>query len=349
MDSQRINWRRLLAYTAIAVAVVTLPALAFETWRADRIAGGVTASGVDLSGLERHEAEAKLRAELEEPLLSPIKAVYDGHAERLTAAGAGIEVDVEGMADEAVRESHGGFFVLSAIRNALGIDRNTTIENRITYSRKAVDNFVARIKRANNQQAVDARVTFSAKGLGEVDGQVGVKVKERKLRRAIIAAFTDPQLPRRIKVPVSRKRPKVERDDLAEKYPAAIIVDRGGFRLRLYKNLKHAKTYRIAVGQVGLETPAGLYSITSMQTNPAWHVPNSDWAGDLAGKTIPPGDPSNPIKARWMGLYGGVGIHGTSATNSIGTAASHGCIRMLIPDVEELYERVKLGTPVYIA
>ncbi len=349
MYSQRLNWRRLLAYCAIAVAVVTVPAFAFETWRSDRIADGISASGVDLSGLERHKAEAKLRAELEEPLLAPVKAVYDGEAVRLTAAGAGIEVDVEGMVDEAVSESHDGFFVFSAIRNALGVDRNATVENRIAYSRRAVDNFVERIKRANNRAAVDARVTFSSKGLGEVDGQVGVKVKERKLRRAIVAAFTDPQLPRRIKVPVSRKRPKVEREDLADKYPTAIIVDRGGFRLRFYKRLKHAKTYRIAVGQVGLETPAGLYSITDMQTNPAWHVPNSDWAGDLAGKTIPPGDPGNPIKARWMGLYGGVGIHGTSATNSIGTAASHGCIRMLIPEVEELYERVNVGTPVYIA
>lgn len=348
MDSPRFNWRRTIVWAAIAVAAIAIPTFAFEQLRADRISDGVTAGGVDLSGLERHQAEAKLRRDLEEPLLEPIRAVHGNRKSTLSAGGAGVEVDVEGMVDEAVEISHQGFFVVSAARNAIGVPRNATVENRIKYSRRAVNNFVNRIAKQNNRDAVDARVQFSTKGLGQVDGQVGIRVRERRLKRSIIAAFEDPALPRRIKVPVRRKQPKVERKELAAKYPSAIIVDRGGFRLRLYKNLKLSKTYRIAVGQVGLETPAGLYSITEMQTNPAWNVPNSDWAGDLAGKTIPPGDPGNPIKARWMGLYGGVGIHGTSATNSIGTAASHGCIRMLVPDVEDLYERVQVGTPVYV-
>jgi lipoprotein-anchoring transpeptidase ErfK/SrfK len=83
--------------------------------------------------------------------------------------------------------------------------------------------------------------------------------------------------------------------------------------------------------------------------NPAWHVPNSAWAGDLAGTVIPGGVPENPLKARWMGIFDGAGIHGTDATGSIGSAASHGCIRMLIPDVIELYDQVDVGAPVYIA
>ena len=78
-------------------------------------------------------------------------------------------------------------------------------------------------------------------------------------------------------------------------------------------------------------------------------MPNSDWAGKLAGKVIPPGDPGNPIKARWMGIYNGAGIHGTDAVGSLGTAASHGCIRMAIPDVIELFGHVDVGAPVFIA
>jgi lipoprotein-anchoring transpeptidase ErfK/SrfK len=78
-------------------------------------------------------------------------------------------------------------------------------------------------------------------------------------------------------------------------------------------------------------------------------VPNSAWAGDLAGTVIPGGTPENPLKARWMGIFDGAGIHGTDAVGSIGTAASHGCIRMRIPDVEELYDQVPVGAPVYIA
>ena len=77
-------------------------------------------------------------------------------------------------------------------------------------------------------------------------------------------------------------------------------------------------------------------------------MPQSDWAGNLAGKVIPPGDPQNPIKARWMGIYNGAGIHGTDAISSLGTAASHGCIRMAIPDVVELFDEVPVASPVYI-
>jgi lipoprotein-anchoring transpeptidase ErfK/SrfK len=64
---------------------------------------------------------------------------------------------------------------------------------------------------------------------------------------------------------------------------------------------------------------------------------------------IPGGVPENPLKARWLGIYDGAGIHGTDATYSIGSNASHGCIRMLIPDVIELYDQVPVGAPVYIA
>ena len=50
-----------------------------------------------------------------------------------------------------------------------------------------------------------------------------------------------------------------------------------------------------------------------------------------------------------MGIYAGAGIHGTDAAGSIGTAASHGCIRMRIPEVIELYDQVPVGAPIYIA
>jgi lipoprotein-anchoring transpeptidase ErfK/SrfK len=135
---------------------------------------------------------------------------------------------------------------------------------------------------------------------------------------------------------------------LARRYATYISIDRGSFRLRLFKYLRHAATYPIAVGRAGLATPAGLHHIQWKDSNPAWHVPNSAWAGSLAGQTIPPGDPRNPIKARYMAVGPGFGIHGTSESWSIGTRASHGCIRMRIPDVIALYARTPVGTPVLI-
>ena len=78
-------------------------------------------------------------------------------------------------------------------------------------------------------------------------------------------------------------------------------------------------------------------------------VPDSDWAGDMAGEIVPGGTPENPLKARWMGIYDGAGIHGTDDEDSLGSSASHGCIRMAVPEVKELYERVEIQTPVFIA
>ena len=127
-----------------------------------------------------------------------------------------------------------------------------------------------------------------------------------------------------------------------------ITVDRVDFRLRLFKRLRISRRYGIAVGMAGLETPRGLYRIQNKQVNPAWHVPDSDWAGSMRGKTVPGGASDNPLKARWMGIANGVGIHGTSEDWSIGSRASHGCIRMHVSDVIDLYDRVPVGTPVLI-
>lgn len=344
-----MNRQRSIVIAAGSLLVVSLAALAFNHSRNGTIADGATVGGIDLSGMPDYRARIKLQNELEQPLLEPVKVSYEGKSRELTAAGAGVNVDINGMVDEALDRGNSGFFVLTAAKNLLGIDRGINVPTRIDYDRTAVKNFIARVRRAYNRPAIDAKVTYSARGLGEVDGQTGVKVLTKKLREEIIATFDDPDASRRIKVPVKVKKPKVSRSELAGKYPTVLIVDRSGFKLRLYKRLKLAKTYGIAVGQVGLETPAGLYTINSKQVNPPWNVPNSDWAGDLAGKTIPGGAPNNPLIARWMGIYDGVGIHGTSSTGSIGSAASHGCIRMIPAQVIDLYDRVPLGTPVYIA
>ena len=140
---------------------------------------------------------------------------------------------------------------------------------------------------------------------------------------------------------------KVTTAEVADKYPTYIVVDRSSFTLTLYKDLKVEKQYTVAIGAQGFDTPEGLYSIQNKQVDPVWNVPDSDWAGSLAGQTIPPG-PDNPLKARWMGIFDGAGIHGTSDTASLGSAASHGCVRMAVPDVIDLYDRVDVGTPIYI-
>jgi len=159
-----------------------------------------------------------------------------------------------------------------------------------------------------------------------------------------------PALGTTVAVLTHKVHPAVGVSQLASKYPAYIIIDRAAFRLRFYRHLKLADTYEIAVGMEGLETPAGLHSIEWKQVDPPWYVPNKAWAGALAGTVVPPG-PEDPLKARFMSFDGGAGIHGIdpSEYESIGHDASHGCVRMRIPDVISLYSHAPVGTPVYIA
>ena len=109
------------------------------------------------------------------------------------------------------------------------------------------------------------------------------------------------------------------------------------------------KTYTVAVGTAEYPTPTGEYVVQTKQVNPAWSVPKSEWAGSLAGQVIPGGDPRNPLVARWIGFNGSVGFHGTASSGSLGSAASHGCVRMAPADVIDLFKRVDVGTPILVA
>ena len=197
---------------------------------------------------------------------------------------------------------------------------------------------------------VDASVDLEHGDVTPQPSKNGRRLLARRLKRELRNRLLDVGGVKRVKAEIEVVKPKVTTAELAEKYPAILFVNRSGFQLTLYKGLKLAKTYGIAVGQVGLETPAGLYHIQNKAVNPAWTMPNSDWVAPAdRGKVVPGGTPENPLKARWLGIFAGAGIHGTDATSSIGTAASHGCIRMLIPDVIELYDQVPVGAPIYIA
>jgi lipoprotein-anchoring transpeptidase ErfK/SrfK len=187
----------------------------------------------------------------------------------------------------------------------------------------------------------------NAVGFQKIPEVVGLAVKRPQLEQRLTNALLKTDGSRTIAVPTRAIHPRWTLRTLPRKYGTFILVSRETYTLRLYKNLRLVKTYPIAVGMQGLDTPAGLYEINDKQINPSWHVPLSSWAGDLAGRVIPPG-PDDPIKARWMGFYDGAGIHGTDEDWSIGHAASHGCIRMHIWDVEDLYPRVPLHTPIYV-
>ena len=343
--------RRLIAVLALTVTVLLVGAgslYAYDRQVTKKIADGVTVNGIDVSGLTPAQAQSKLEASLLEPLTQPVSVRYKGRRFTLTPEKARVAVDIDGSVDRAMAVSTDGNLFTRTWREVRGRELDARVDAKIDYSEDAVRSIVRRVERRLEIEARDAAVDLESGKIDPTPEREGLDVRAARLRKDIRSELVDMSDTRIARVKTRVVEPKVTTKDLAEKYPAVILINRGGFQLSLYKNLKLAKTYPIAVGQVGLETPAGLYNIENKAVNPAWHVPNSAWAGSLAGTVVPPG-PSNPIKARWMGIYAGAGIHGTDATGSIGTNASHGCVRMLIPDVVELYDQVPVGAPVYIA
>lgn len=340
-------------FLIVAVFVVLLlcgavGAYAYDHSQRDTIAKGVAVGGVDVGGLKPAEARARLQQELVEPLREPVVVTFERQRFVLAPRQARVAVDLDGMVAEAVDRSRRSSFFARVGRSVTGGSLDADLRPQVTYDPEAVDRFVERVAARLDSAPKDATVAFAGSSLGEVAGQDGVEVDARRLRRGVARALRRTDDGRTVRVRATVVRPKVTTAQLAKRYPTVITVDRAAFRLSLWKNLRLAKSYTVAIGQVGLDTPAGLYEIQNKAVDPVWSVPNSAWAGDLAGTTVPPG-PSNPIKARWLGIFDGAGIHGTDAVYSLGTAASHGCVRMAIPDVIELYDLTPVGAPIYIA
>ena len=342
--------RKLQITLFVLVAVLLVGAVGAYAWdstRKDEIAEGVTIGGVDVAGMSEAEARKAVDAKLVEPLREPVTVTFEGVKYQLNSDKLGVSSDVDGMVDRALAESQDGGLPTRVWRYATGGEVDVAISPQITYSGKSLDEFIAKVEAEINRDPVDASIEPTPTSLSPVKGSDGIAVDADELRAKLESAVQSPKR-RTVSASVDRVAPEVTTDELAAQYPTYLTVDRSSFELTLWKDLEAAKTYTVAIGAQGFDTPAGLYSIQNKQVDPAWNVPDSGWAGDLAGTTVPGGVPENPLKERWMGIYDGAGIHGTDDLGSLGSAASHGCVRMAIPDVIELYDQVDVGTPIYI-
>jgi lipoprotein-anchoring transpeptidase ErfK/SrfK len=339
---------RIAIVAAIALLLVgAVAAYAYDSSQEDVIAEGVTVGGVDVGGMDAAEAKREVRRQLLGPLRHSLRVGYDGRHWEISGRQLKVRANIDRAVEEALAESRDGGLPTRLVRYVTGGDLDERVPAAVTYSQPAINRFVRKVAHALGREARDATVEPSPDSLTVVPAKNGRKLRDNLLTRQLEAAVLNASADHTIAARTHYTKPEVTTKEATSAYPAYLTLDRGSFTLRLWQNLKLAKTYTVAVGQEGLETPEGLYAIQEKEENPTWHVPESSWAGSLAGQDIPPG-PSNPIKARWMGIFEGAGIHGTEDTWSLGSAASHGCVRMSIPDVEELYDQVEVGTPIYI-
>ena len=317
----------------IPLALLAVPASASA---ADQvIAPGVKAGGVDVGGQTVDVAAATLTNALAPQFARPVDVVSGGQTFRLQPTDAKFAFD-------ALKTAKRAYYA--------GRDKgpNQLVAPALTFSVKALRAWAVDVDKKVSRAPRDARATITLRHIVVTKPRDGRTIDEVSLARRLAATLSDPARPRVLRAKLNADKPTVGLAQLRRKYATVLTVDRSALRLRLFKQLKISKTYPIAIGAAGYDTPSGVFSIQSRQVNPTWHVPNSPWAGSLAGQTVPGGAPNNPLKARWLGVNGSVGIHGTAEDWSIGSRASHGCIRMHVSDVVDLYPRVPIGTPVLI-
>lgn len=284
---------------------------------------GVTIGGVLVGGLTRREA----RELVQRRFLKPVTLVVSKTRRlRVEPRELGAAARLRDAVDLAARVRREGFRVPLKVEVPAG----------------RLGRYLSRLGKETRRDPVDARLVLRKLQPFATKSVPGRRLQETlALRQISLALRKHAREP--IVLPFAEVRPKVTEGDLGR----VIVIRRESKQLLLYKGSKLKRSFRVATGQPSYPTPLGKFEIINKWRNPWWYPPQgSEWA---AGKEpVPPG-PGNPLGTRWMGISSPyVGIHGTPDAASIGYSASHGCIRMLVPQAEWLFEQVEVGTPVFI-
>ena len=313
-------WKRVVL--TLVLVLVAAVAIAPSAGSPRTIPNGVRITGVNVSGLDAGQARQQISARFG----SPLRFRFGQRRWTVSTERLGLAVAVE-----------------DAVNRALHAESGDDVQVQVEVDRKEVRRYVDDLQARFGFPAVDARIAKLVKGKPKLTPeQWGLEIRRRTMVAGIMRSLKTrirPAMPlvmKTVKPAISRRN-----------FGPVVVIHRGSNRLALFKGEKPWRSFRVATGQAAYPTPTGSFRIVDMQRNPWWRPPpDSDWA--RGAKPIPPG-PGNPLGTRWMGLSAPlVGIHGTPDASSIGYSASHGCIRMLIPDATWLFDHVRLGTPVLI-
>lgn len=284
------------------------------------IAAGVTVAGLAVGGLTADAATSVLTTAFEAPL--PLRIGQRVVKPKPATLGATAYID-------------------SAVEKALAAPPDTALPLTVRVAGKNVREYVRALATRFASRPVDSRVLLRKGKPFVTEERPGRQVKFYETVAAIVRHLTaTDRLP--LTVPLQSIRPAVTRKN----FGPVLVIRRESKWLHLYKGDKLVKRFRVATGMSQYPTPLGRFDVITKAKNPWWYPPDSDWA--RGEKPIPPG-PGNPLGTRWMGISSpGVGIHGTPDAASLGYSLSHGCIRMAIPQAEWLFQRVEVGTTVFI-
>jgi lipoprotein-anchoring transpeptidase ErfK/SrfK len=305
--------------TATTTTAPTTTTTAPPPPRPQTVPARVRIASVDVGGLDARSAAAAVQAAFSERLA-------------IVVDRSRLELDPSRFATA---------YVPGAVARARVAAPGARVNLVVAVRGDAVRRFTAKLAKRFDRQAVDATLTLRNGRPSISRDRSGRRLDTKPVTKAIVHALTvsSRSTLRFATTPVA---PAVTRKG----FGPVIVINRSAKHLYLYSGMRPWRTFGVATGQAIYPTPRGSFHIVVKWRDPWWYPPSTSWAQGL--KPVPPG-PGNPLGTRWMGLSApGVGIHGTPDPASIGYSASHGCIRMLIPQAEWLFEHVNIGTPVFI-
>jgi lipoprotein-anchoring transpeptidase ErfK/SrfK len=259
-----------------------------------------------------------------------------------TAYSAPVTLTYRNMTFQPSPETLGAVaYIQAAITRARSVAPNTQVQLVVKVRGATLRDYLAGLAKRFERPAVDAKLVLRKVRPFLTKERVGRRLDRATTTRDIIDTLVaNERFP--IELAIEDVKPKATRRN----FGPVIVIRRGSNHLFLYDGMKYRRLFRVATGSSQYPTPLGRFRVVVKWRNPWWYPPDSDWARDAS--PIPPG-PGNPLGTRWMGLsVPAVGIHGTPDPASLGYSVSHGCIRMAIPDAEWLFQKVQVGTPVFI-
>ena len=337
---------RKVAILLVALFVLAFSGVAYATYDYDKefdgkLLPGIVIAGVDVGGMTPEEAYRSVKAAGKIQLDRNIKVGYEEKTWTVTPRELGARSNARALVDAAVAESDSTGMLAKASMAVFGNELDHDSDLAITYPKQGIRGFIDGAAAALDREPIDAGVDYSSGWLEFTEPKEGRVLLRKESRRALSRALKQER--DKVTLAVKTTTPEVTE----QKWDKALLVRIGENKLYLYEDGKITKEYVVATGLPEYMTPVGEYYITEKRYMPTWVNPDPEGWGAGMPASIGPG-PGNPLGTRALNWsIGGIRFHGTEATYSLGYNASHGCVRLSMPDIEELYELVDVGTPIF--
>jgi lipoprotein-anchoring transpeptidase ErfK/SrfK len=314
----------------------------YEVSNANRILPGVTIAGVDVGGMTSAQASDAVEASIS-PSLDRTLTIRIGDDPRVRSfSDLGVAARVERAVDRAIGISDRLPWFSRAYHRLADNPVETSIDVTYRYQRSSVRSLLAQASEQVYRPPQNAAIELEHGTIVFQRALKGSKLNRKAGLQSVMSALRSWR--EHVSIPLEPILPKISAETLGK----TITIDLSRNRLRLYEGFDVAATYDVGTAMTGYSTPTGMWKVTDKRRNPTWYNPAPDtWGAGLP--LVIPGGPNNPLGTRALYLDApGIRIHGTPDTSSVGGYVSHGCIRMRMWEVEELFPRVAEGTPVLI-